>query len=106
MSANIKCYDPATGGVLFDLSSHTSRLIAVFGSDINEGTMTLSEEELGGGEVFWYTTDPAGGSGHITVININSPTFEPYRDLTVNINRNEIYFKKHKDITLYVGVRV
>ena len=104
MSANFRCYDPDTGQVTFDLSSHTSRLIAIFGADVNEKTHTFSDNEMGGGKIFWYATDPSGGSS--ISYERNRENFVGYRDLQIVITDNQIYFKKMPDITLYVGVMV
>lgn len=106
MSANIKCYDPATGRVLFDLASHVTKLLKVFGADINEATHRFSDDEMGGGSLFWYTTDPVNIGGGQAWIGINSTTYDAYSSLTVNITDNQIYFKKTSDITLYVGVKI
>lgn len=104
MSANFRCYNPDTGKVTFDLSSHTSRLIAIFGAGVNEKTHTFSNNEMGGGKIFWYATDPSGGSS--ISYERNRENFVAYRDLQIAITDNQIYFKKAPDITLYVGVTV
>lgn len=45
MSANIKCYDPATGGVLFDLSKSTTRILHEIAVAPNSsGAITISEQ--------------------------------------------------------------
>lgn len=105
MPAIFECYNPS-GQLIFDLQSHTSRLLKIFGSDINETTHTFNDDEMGGGTLFWYTTDPINMNAGLTLINHNQPTFLAYSDLIVSITSNQIYFKKTKDITLYVGVRV
>lgn len=98
MSANFKCYN-TKGQLTFDLQSHTSRLLKVFGYDINETTHTFNDDEMGGGTLFWYTANPIGIG-----VMIEGNTL--YNELSVNILGNQISFKKHRDITLFVGVKV
>lgn len=105
MPAIFECYNPS-GQLIFDLQSHTSRLLKIFGSDINETTHTFNDNEMGGGTLFWYTTDPVNIGVNKIWITRDKVTFSAYLDLVVNVTGNQIYFKKTKDITLYVGVRV
>lgn len=104
MSAHFRCYDPKSGQITFDLQSHTSRLLAVFGADVNEKTHTFSDDEIGGGELFWYTANPIGMS--ILLLRENQVNINQYNALVVNITGNQVYFKKHQDITLFIGVKV
>lgn len=98
MQANLKCYN-TNSQLTFDLQSHTSRLLAVFGSDVNENTYEFSHDEMGGGQLFWYTANPIG-------LGIMTEGNNLYNSLSVKITDNRIYFKKHRDITLFVGVKV
>lgn len=109
MSANFRCHAP-TGQVLFDVSMSASRLLAVFGFDVREKTHTFSDDEMGGGTLFWYATNPSlpiglfGGqvmsTRGITIYDITD------RQLSVLVTGNQIYFKKSQNITLFVGVRI
>lgn len=104
MNANFRCYNPITEQVTFDLSSHTSRLIAIFGADVNEKTHTFSDVEIGNGKIFWYTTALIQSSN--IAIDYNRETFIAYRDMKITIADNQVYFKKSPSITLYIGVMV
>ena len=57
MSANIKCYDQATGNVAFDMQTHTTRVLGIIGGNSTSGTITAS---VGGGKLFW--TLASGGA--------------------------------------------
>lgn len=50
MSANLKCYDAASGIATFDLQSHTTRLLGLIDGDSLSGSIEIS---TGNGTPFW-----------------------------------------------------
>lgn len=61
MSANIKCYDPATGRVLFQLDDNTARIIHVLTVAPNTTSRSIAIQESGQIFHFWikngFTTE-------------------------------------------------
>lgn len=103
MSANIKCYDPATGGVLFDLASHTTRLLGIVNDGSTSGTIAV---DTGGGTLFWslmvggaWSHYNYQGSGFI----FNGQTES---QINVQISDNIITYSKPADVPFIYGVYV
>lgn len=93
MSANIKCYDPATGGVLFDLASNITRIVQVITvKSKTRGSITVTEQ----GQPFAYWVLQSGG----VTLGFGGT------DLFVDINDRTISYRNllNADHKLYIGV--
>ncbi len=107
MSANLKCYDPATGRVLFDLSGHTTRLLGVVGTGTTSGEVKV---ETGGGTLFW--TLVGGGAWLHTQTNNTSNGIiwlsnpETNNQITINIVDNTITYQKPSHVIFVYGVYI
>ncbi|MFB6349503.1 hypothetical protein ACFBZI_08720 [Moraxella sp. ZJ142] len=103
MSANVKCYDPATGGVLFDLSHHTTRFLGVIDDDSTSGTRYVDF----GGANFFYLVGVEGVNN-----NIIFQDWGEFRRLgktspiTITVGQNQFSYQKPADVPIIYGVFV
>lgn len=96
MSANIKCYDPATGRVLFDLTKNTTRVLQTIDVPaLASGSITIDEQ----GELFAFCL----------MQNIPPPSVEgliPMSGLVIQRQNRTIIYRNIAKVsqTLIVGV--
>lgn len=88
MTANIRCYDPATGQITFDINAKISRLLGVIDGSDTQGKITVANEVIGGGTLFWYLANP----------------MNYMEDVDVRISNNEITYKKKPHHQIVYGV--
>ena len=96
MSANIKCYDPATGRVLFDISKNTTRITnTITVASGASGKITI--KEAGRPFAFWLVTAMINSSDSLILGN---------GDLNIDQNGSEISYRNRTQFsqTLMVGV--
>lgn len=96
MSANIKCYDPATGRVLFDISKNTTRITnTITVASGSSGKTTI--QEAGKPFAFWLVTAMTNSSSSLVVGG---------GDLIINQNGSEISYVNLTKFpqTLMIGV--
>ncbi len=104
MSANLKCYDAASGIVTFDLQSHTTRLLGLISGDSLSGSIPIT---TGGATPFWSL---ASGGAWVYGQSSASGYFLISKDTTDNIKitiTNElITYIKPKGVVIIYGVYV
>lgn len=96
MSANIKCYDPATGRVLFDISKNTTRITnTIIVASGASGKTTI--QEAGQPFAFWLVTAMTNSSSSLVVGG---------GDLIINRSGSEISYLNLTKFpqTLMIGV--
>ncbi|OOS02164.1 hypothetical protein SAMN02745664_1314 [Moraxella cuniculi DSM 21768] len=97
MSANIKCYDPATGRVLFDLASNTSRIIEI--RDVPQNTAgEIVVNESGAVFAFWFADySPYGAEEYDSAMD---------KVLQLSQSGNRVTYNNRTPLTqkLYIGV--
>ena len=96
MSASIKCYDPATGRVLFDISKNTTRITnTITVASGASGKITI--QEAGRSFAFWLVTAMTNSSDALIVGG---------GGLIINQNGSEISYLNRTPFsqTLMVGV--
>ena len=96
MSANIKCYDPATGRVLFDISKNTTRITnTITVASGASGKITI--KEAGRPFAFWLVT---------AMTNSPDSLILGEGELNINQNGSEISYRNRTQFsqTLMVGV--
>lgn len=107
MSANFKCYDPLSGRVLFDLSSHTTRMLGMVIDESTQGEINVPTEKIGGGTLFWLLLDDDmiynGNNGSILM---NGQRTDWYTQIRIDINANIIKYQKPKSVKFMYGVYV
>jgi len=104
MSANIKCYDPASGKVTFDLQSRTTRLLGLIDGDSLSGSISIT---TGNGTPFWSLASGGawvyGSRSSEGYFVINSDTTD---NIKITITSTLITYTKPKGVVIIYGVYI
>lgn len=88
MSAGIRIYDPDTGLVTLETTDGLSRIVRVVNDASTSGSITIPDDVVGGGTLFWYGMDQnSWGDGTFATISGNTVSYtkESGRTLVIGV---------------------
>lgn len=100
MSANIKCYDPASGRVLFDLASGICRIVGKIDSNSTSGQIDISATVVGNANLFVI---PAEYNKSAFIGNTWQLQQGRYAGFNYSFDGTKLTYEKRPEIVLYYG---